>query len=235
MSTEFNETQGGSSGAEAARAPDYIDADEAEFAKRLPPKRIRKGWMLGEVVGRERKVAKTGTLDLKLQFAPVDESGEIVKGGRVPMDIYLPVANKGTKQADGSWSGFINPKTGKQHEAPNTTFGCYMTALAMEEEFQRYPKKLRTGVYEDQATGKLLTQEQANALYKEVDRLVQRQTLAWYNDDLALKGKRVYIFVDEEISDQDGKTYSKVTKTRKSAPDDEPVITSDFFVSEEEQ
>jgi len=229
MSTEFEE-----SGATKAQAPEFLPLEDTDLVvQRKAFARLKAGvWMPAEVVARKHAVAKTGSLSLQLSYAPVDESGNVVKNGRVRQDIYLPQANRGARRDDGSYEGFINPKTGKQHEAPNTVFGCYMTALSMDSSFPRYPKKVRLGVYENRATGELLNQEQTNAEYRRIDALVIKTMNAWYNDSQALLGNRLYIFIEEETSASDGKIYSKVTKTRAEAPDDEPVITSDFFVSE---
>lgn len=219
MTTEFEDNTGNST-----EAPSFLPLEDGDLVvQRKSFQRLKPGvWMPAEVIGRKRVVAKTGTFSLQLSYAPVDENGDVVRSGRVRQDIYLPQAHR----------GFINPKTGKEHTQPNTVFGCYMTALSLDEGFRRYPKKVRMGVYEDQASGELLNQEQANKAYAEVDALVIRTMNAWYNDDMALLGKRVYIFIEEEAG-KDGKIYSKVTKTRASAPDNEPVITSDFFVTQE--
>lgn len=222
-------------------APAFLENDESDYAnQRKPPKRLKKGWMLLEVISRETKVAGTGTYGLKLFMSPVDENGELVKGGRAPLDIWLPKANKGKKLPDGTWSGFIDPKTGKQHVAPNTTYGCYMACIAFDPGFPRPPRKLRVGVYEG-ADGATLTQTEATAAFKASDKLVLDTVTAWYNDQTALLGKRIYGFVDEEVHQQDKdkpreeqRIYSKVTKTRATAPDDEPVITADFFIGGEE-
>lgn len=230
--TDYEETSGGTV---KAQAPEYLPLEDADLVvPRKSFQRLRAGvWMPAEIVDRKRAVAKTGSLSLQLSYAPVDESGNVVKNGRVRQDIYLPQANRGARRDDGSYEGFINPKTGKQHEAPNTVFGCYMTALSMDSRFPRYPKKVRLGVYEDRATGELLNQDEANAMYQQVDAAVVKTMNAWYNDSQALLGYRLYIFIEEETSASDGKVYSKVTKTRAEAPNDEPVITSDFFVAQE--
>lgn len=209
-----------------------VGADDLGYTERSYPVLKPAVWMLMEVLSGKKVGAKTGTLMKDWLASPVDEDGKVLKKGKAKLRLILPIAHK----------NFINPKTGKQHEAPNTVFGCYMTLRAFDSDFPHYATKVdgRPGMYE-MPDGTIVNQEEA-FFYNggtrtrpnpdSVDAQVKKAAVALYNEDNSLVGERVYGYIEHEVGD-DGRIWAKVTKTRATPPDDEPVITSNFFVGQE--
>lgn len=203
----------------ATAVPDQIEyhedmVEQARAAKRSRFKTLKTGWMRAVVnKGFKRDKTSKGNLRITRRVSPVDASGRKVDGGSAKLEIYPTVPNPAVAG----------------HKAPNTLFGNYCLARAMDPDFPRYPRK--DGPNYLDADGGGIDSTAYEDLTKQVDSAVVKRSVELYNKPELMDNEVLFVLIEHDVG-KNGEIYTRASRTRGEPPEDEPVITEDFFLED---
>jgi hypothetical protein len=196
----------------SAQLPDTIDRGGSNAT--VTHKQLKSGfWAPAEVVSVTKSVVQNAKKNIvqNIAYGLIDAEGHVIHSPLVIQDYYPPLCNP------------LVPG----HKKPDTLRSVYFLALTFEDSFPRKPHKGKGGLYET-AEGETISPQEAKVLFERSDKACQELACDYYDKPAEkLIGKRCYVFLEAKQA-PNGKTYTKVEKTRKDRPNrPEDIVVED--------